>query len=59
MYLSFNRCPKCSGKGKIIKKKCHVCTGNKIVKGLEEMTIYIEKGMTNGYEIVIICYVNL
>jgi hypothetical protein len=26
--------------------------GNKIVKGLEEMTVYIEKGMPNGFEIV-------
>jgi len=26
--------------------------GNKIVKGIEEMTVYIEKGMPNDYEIV-------
>jgi hypothetical protein len=26
--------------------------GNKIVKGMEEMTVYVEKGMPNGYEIV-------
>jgi hypothetical protein len=26
--------------------------GNKIVKGIEEMTVYIEKGMPNSYEIV-------
>ena len=44
-------CPKCGGKGKIIKKKCHVCNGAKIVKTLEEMTLYIEKGMKNGMEI--------
>ena len=44
-------CPKCGGKGKIIKKKCHECHGNKIVKTLEEMTLYIEKGMTDGSEI--------
>ena len=44
-------CPKCGGKGKIIKKKCHECHGNKIVKTLEEMTLYIEKGMTDGNEI--------
>jgi len=48
----FRSCPKCNGKGKIIKKKCHVCMGNKIVKGIEEMTVYIEKGMPNSYEIV-------
>jgi DnaJ-related protein SCJ1 len=44
-------CPKCNGRGKTIKKKCHVCKGNKIVKSLEEMTVYIEKGMKNGDEI--------
>jgi len=52
LYLFESRCPKCAGKKKIVKKKCHVCTGNKIVKGMEEMTVYIEKGMPNGYEIV-------
>ena len=51
IILNFS-CPKCSGKGKIVKKKCHVCMGNKIVKGIEEMTIYVEKGMPDGYEIV-------
>ena len=45
------QCPKCNGKGKIIKKKCSECHGNKIVKTLEEMTLYIEKGMENGNEI--------
>ena len=44
-------CPKCGGRGKTIKKKCHVCNGAKIVKTLEEMTLYIEKGMKNGNEI--------
>jgi DnaJ-class molecular chaperone len=45
-------CPKCGGKGKTINKHCHVCHGSKIVKGLEELTVYIEKGMPNGHEIV-------
>ena len=44
-------CPKCGGKGKIIKKVCHECHGHKIVKTLEEMTLYIEKGMETGNEI--------
>ncbi len=46
------QCPKCKGKGKMIKKNCHVCQARKIVKGLEELTLYIEKGMPNGAEIV-------
>jgi DnaJ-related protein SCJ1 len=45
-------CPKCRGKGKNIRRECHVCHGNKIVRGMEELTIYIEKGMPNGHEIV-------
>ena len=45
-------CPKCGGKGKTIRRQCHVCHGKKIVKGMEELTVYIEKGMSNGQEIV-------
>ena len=37
----------------MIKKQCHVCLGKKIVRGLDELTLYIEKGMPNGYEIVL------
>jgi len=36
----------------MINKQCHVCQGKKIVKGLEELTLYIEKGMPNAHEIV-------
>lgn len=45
-------CPKCGGKGKMVKKECHICKGNKIMKGLEELSVFIEKGMENGAEIV-------
>jgi len=38
----------------MIKKACHVCQGKKIVKGMDELTVYIEKGMLNGHEIVIL-----
>ena len=44
-------CPKCGGRGKMIKKVCHVCHGKKIMRSLEEMTLYIEKGMRSGSEI--------
>lgn len=50
--IYIKRCPKCNGKGKTVTKECHVCHGNKIVKGLDELTLYIEKGMKNGSEIV-------
>ena len=47
-----NSCPKCGGKGKQVTKNCHVCEGEKIVKGLDELTVYVEKGMSAGQEIV-------
>jgi DnaJ-class molecular chaperone len=37
----------------MIRTQCHVCSGKKIVKGMEELTIYVEKGMSGGQEIVI------
>lgn len=45
-------CDKCNGKGKIFKKKCHVCRGAKIVPGSESIDIVIEKGVPNNHEIV-------
>lgn len=45
-------CPKCGGKGKTITKGCHVCQSNKIVPSIEEMSVYVEKGMNDGQEIV-------
>jgi DnaJ-class molecular chaperone len=50
--IIYYRCPKCGGKGKVTAKVCHECKGDKIVKGLEELSVYIEKGMNNGHEIV-------
>jgi len=35
----------------MIKTKCHVCNGNKVVDGHEKMTLYIEKGTQNGSKI--------
>lgn len=40
----------------MVKKECHVCNGKKLVKGLEELTLYIEKGMPNRHEIVLYQY---
>ena len=38
-------CERCYGKGKIIKKKCHVCSGDKIIPGADKISVYIEKGI--------------
>ena len=46
-------CPTCSGKGKSIKEKCHVCRG----KGYQEedvsLTISIPAGIDNGEHLVV------
>lgn len=44
-------CPKCGGKGKTVTKSCNVCKSEKIIPTIEEMNIYVEKGMSNGQEI--------
>ena len=46
------QCPSCGGKGTTIKKHCHVCHGDKIIPTIEELTVFVEKGMKNGQEIV-------
>ena len=39
------RCHTCNGKGKIIKKHCHICHGNLTVETLENIVVYIERGI--------------
>lgn len=51
------QCPKCGGKGKTIRRSCHVCSGNKIVPNIEDMSIYVEKGMTDGQDIVSLIFI--
>jgi len=46
------QCPKCGGKGKTVTRGCHICSSNRIVPTYEEMSVYIEKGMSEGQEIV-------
>ncbi|CAD8182611.1 unnamed protein product [Paramecium octaurelia] len=38
-------CERCYGTGKIIKKKCHLCKGDKIIPGADNISLYIEKGI--------------
>jgi len=45
-------CPKCQGKGQIITTQCHVCGGVKLHPSIEEMSVYVERGMKNGQKIV-------
>ena len=46
------QCPKCAGQGKMINKSCNVCSSSKIVPSIDDMSVYVEKGMTEGQEIV-------
>lgn len=47
------QCSSCNGQGKVIKKECHVCHSQKIIQSIENLSVYVEKGMKNGQEIVI------
>lgn len=39
----------CGGVGKKITSKCHVCHADKVVKSIDELLLYIEKGIPNGH----------
>lgn len=47
-----HRCDSCGGKGKIIKSKCPVCNGKKVLRGNEQLTIIVEKGQVDDGTIV-------
>jgi len=46
------QCDVCGGKGKISKTVCSKCKGTKVEQGEQMLTVYIEKGMPEGHEIV-------
>jgi DnaJ-related protein SCJ1 len=46
-------CDECGGKGTTITHKCEHCNGKKVDIGEELITVYIERGMDDGDEIVL------
>ncbi|KAG6820943.1 hypothetical protein H0H93_009179 [Arthromyces matolae] len=45
-------CNDCSGRGKIIKKQCPHCEGQKVVEHTAEYTLDVTPGMPEGHEVV-------
>jgi len=45
-------CDRCGGKGRIVTSTCTHCHGTKIDTAEQLISIFIEKGMPDGYEIV-------
>jgi len=45
-------CPRCAGKGKVIKKKCPTCKGNKVGRVEQALSVDIELGTPEGHRIV-------
>jgi DnaJ-related protein SCJ1 len=45
-------CDQCGGRGKIIKHKCKVCGGNKVVRGPTTLTAVIDKGIPKNHRLV-------
>lgn len=45
-------CPHCNGQGKKLHSTCHVCRGDKQVRTLDELTVFVERGIPDGHEYV-------
>ena len=45
-------CQECGGRGKVIKKACSHCKGQKTVSHTQQYTLEIPKGMPEGQEVV-------
>ncbi|MES1922792.1 DnaJ-related protein scj1 [Bonamia ostreae] len=62
MYLQYGpgfvvkseqKCDQCDGKGTIIKKKCPICKGRKLVTNKRKISFNVEKGLNDGDTIVL------
>lgn len=51
-FSSYLSCDECGGKGKMIRHKCPICSGTKVQRGSEQLTIVIEPGMADDATIV-------
>ena len=45
-------CNECHGQGKVIKKQCPHCQGNKVVDHTAHYTLEVTPGMPEGHEVV-------
>ena len=45
-------CPKCGGKGKVVKNKCKTCGGKKVMRGEYTLEVELEQGMPDGHKLV-------
>ncbi|RXK42649.1 chaperone DnaJ [Tremella mesenterica] len=43
-------CPSCGGKGKQIRRACHLCHGNKVIDTQNTLAVHIPAGAPEGYE---------
>lgn len=45
-------CNECGGRGKVIKKNCPICNGNKVMEHTQELNLEVTPGMPEGHEVV-------
>jgi DnaJ-related protein SCJ1 len=45
-------CDVCHGTGKVVSEKCPICRGEKVVTGISEKDVYVERGMPDGHQIL-------
>lgn len=46
-------CPKCGGKGKVVKSNCHVCGGKKLMEDIDIFKVVIEKGTPKKHKLTL------